>query len=80
MHLHWSIERNGCCPQCDGETALLVGSQIFDVDEESPFAEQLSDGVETGCEVTLHWCPECLLVCAMAVNCKGKTDATENQR
>ena len=68
MHLYYSIERNGRCPDCDGVTALLTASETFDVDEESPFAEQLSDGVETGCEVTLHWCPACEMVCAVTVN------------
>ena len=68
MYLHWSIERNGRCPDCDGQTALLTTCETFEVDEESPFAEQLSDGVATGCEVTLHWCPKCDQVCSVAVN------------
>ena len=68
MHLNFSIEHNGRCPQCDGQTALLTTSETFDVDEESPFAAELAEGVETGCEVTLHWCPACRLVTALAVN------------
>ena len=58
--LNWTTETTpDTCPKCGGRTALLVGSSCLDCDEESPFAEVLSDGVETGIELTAHWCPAC---------------------
>ena len=68
MHLLYSREHRGKCPRCEGDVALLTTSPVFDCDEESPFAEQLSDGVETGLEITCHWCPECRIVTSLAVN------------
>ena len=58
--LNWTTETTpGTCATCGGRTALLVGSGCLDCDEESPFAEVLADGVETGIELTAHWCVEC---------------------
>ena len=74
LHLVCSIESPfGKCPDCNAETALLTGSDRFDVHDEDlpddhPLADALLDGVETGLEITCHWCPACEHVTAVAVN------------
>lgn len=69
IHLVWSSEsKPDTCPDCDGPTALLTQSETMFVDSEDPQADELQDGVETGMEVTAHWCPECRQVTSVAVN------------
>jgi hypothetical protein len=69
VHLHWTSEnQSGTCPTCGGNTALIVCCDCWDVDEESSHAEELADGVETGVEVSGHWCPTCQTMTSMAVN------------
>jgi hypothetical protein len=69
IHIVHSTETaDGKCPQCGGETALVVCSDCWDVDEESPFAEDLIDGVQTGLEISGHWCEECGLLACIAIN------------
>ena len=72
LHLVWSAEsKSGTCPECEGPTALLTQSGTMNVDSEDPQADDLQDGVETGLDVTAHWCPECCVVTAVAVNGNG---------
>lgn len=69
LHLVWSTEcPPGECPHCGAETALLIGSGFFECDCESSHAEVLADGVETGLEITCHWCQSCGAVTAIAIN------------
>lgn len=69
LHLTWSSETTpGQCPTCNGNTALLTQSETFDCDEESSWSKELRDGVETGLEVSCHWCPGCGKVTSVSVN------------
>jgi predicted RNA-binding Zn-ribbon protein involved in translation (DUF1610 family) len=69
IHLHWTTEKtDGKCPECGGNTALVVSVDCWDVDEESPSAVSSADGVETGLEITGHWCPECREMRSIAIN------------
>jgi len=69
IHISHSTETaKGKCPQCGGDTALVVCCDCWDVDEESPFAEDLIDGVQTGLEISGHWCDECRMLASIAVN------------
>jgi hypothetical protein len=69
LHIVHSTETaDGKCPQCSGETALVVCCDCWDVDAESPFAEELIDGVQTGLEISGHWCEECRMLASVAIN------------
>jgi hypothetical protein len=69
VHLRWSSEKDpGICPACGETTALIVCCDCWEVDGESPHADDLADGVETGVEVSGHWCPTCRVMTSLAVN------------
>lgn len=68
-HIHWSTEHHdGECPTCKSPTAQLFNHDSWTVDDESPMAEMLSGGVETGAEVTCHWCELCREVTSVSIN------------
>ena len=69
LHLHWTTEqKTGQCPECKGETVLIVSHDIWEAADEELQSGLFADGVETGLEITGHWCPECREMRSIAVN------------
>ena len=69
MHLKWSIERaENKCPDCGGDTLLIVAPLQWDVDSESDPNDEQGGSVEVNEEVSGHYCPECCQLTSLSVN------------
>lgn len=74
-HLAWSIENNGRCPECNGETLVVdaFNEMKIIVTDNSPFQrryyEESGDGVvEIAEEISGHYCPKCQKLTSLYFN------------
>lgn len=72
-HFTWSIEQADSCPNCKGETLLLVAFGQMSIAEGDANTFQNKHYEEEGSveideEISGHWCPECRKLVSLSFN------------
>lgn len=67
-HFTWSTEKKDACPECSGQTVLVI-ARAWEADSENESHSDIAgEWVEVAEEITGHWCPECRALRSLSFN------------